>query len=262
MFTRSFALEDISVRSGGDGRTVEAYATVFNTPAEVRDQDGEYLEVIDPTAFNRAIGIAKRTSGGWNIPVIFNHGMTLFHTPSEMDSLPIGVVEDIVADKRGLFTRAHYHDSPRARSVLESIREGSITAYSFSGAFRKSDPPVPRGGFRRSRDGELPTVRRMESTLREFGPATFPVYAGAEVVGVRAEQIAAFLAVMDADERERLANILTSGTRTSDQSEADTSASVDEEPVTEDQPKGHSGRTPREQLLARYAEFIRTRSTP
>jgi hypothetical protein len=46
-YTRSFSLEDISVRSGGDGRTVEAYATVFNTPAEVRDQDGEYIEVID-----------------------------------------------------------------------------------------------------------------------------------------------------------------------------------------------------------------------
>lgn len=261
-FTRSFALEDISVRSGGDGRTVEAYATVFNTPAEVRDQDGEYIEVIDPTAFNRAIGLAKRSKGGWNIPVIFNHGMTLFHTPSEMDSLPIGVVEDIKADKRGLFTRARYHDSDRARSVLESIREGSITAYSFSGAFRKSDPSVPRGGFRRSRDGDLPTVRRMESTLREFGPATFPVYAGAEVVGVRAEQIAAFLSVMAADERDRLANILTSGTRTSDQSEADTSLSVDEEPVAEDQPEGHSGRTPKEQLMARYAEFIiRTRST-
>ena len=46
-FTRSFALEDISVRSGGDGRTVEAYATVFNIPADVRDADGEYIEVID-----------------------------------------------------------------------------------------------------------------------------------------------------------------------------------------------------------------------
>jgi len=256
-YTRSFALEDISVRSGGDGRTVEAYATVFNTPAYVRDQDGEYEEVIDPTAFNMAIGLAKRAKGGWNIPVIFNHGMTLFHTPSEMDSLPIGVVEEIKADKRGLFTRAHYHDSPRARSVLESIREGSISAYSFSGAFRRSDPKVPRGGFRRSGSGELPVVRRMESTLREFGPATFPVYAGAEVVGVRAEQAALLLSHLAPGEVHRLASLFPFGSRTSDQSEPDTSTTdEDVEAVTEEQPEGHSGRSNKEQVRARYIEFI------
>ena len=255
-FTRSFALEDISVRSGGDGRTVDAYATVFNTPAEVRDADGEYIEEIDPAAFNRTIEHARRAKGGWNIPVMFNHGMTIFHTPSEIDSVPIGVAEEIKADKRGLFTRTRYHDSPRAREVLEAIREGSITAYSFSGAFRRSDPAVPRGLFRRDRDGNLPTVRRTESTLREFGPATFPVYAGAEVVGVRAEQAALFLSRMAPGEADRLAIILASGTQL-DQPEAGT---PDEGLATEDQPEGHSARSPKEQLMARYAEFIRTRS--
>jgi len=255
-YTRSFALEDISVRSGGDGRTVDAYATVFNTPAEVRDADGEYIEEIDPAAFNRAIEHSRRAKGGWNIPVIFNHGMTIFHTPSEIDSVPIGVPEEIRADKRGLFTRTRYHDSPRAREVLEAIREGSITAYSFSGAFRRSDPPVPRGGFRSDAAGNLKTVRRTESTLREFGPATFPVYAGAEVVGVRAEQAAYLLSRMAPGEANRLATFLTSGTQL-DQLEADT---PDEGPVTEDSPDGHSVRSPKEQLLARYAEFIRTRS--
>src|SRR6266487_3898314 len=29
-YTRSFPLEDISIRAGGDGRTVDAYATVFD----------------------------------------------------------------------------------------------------------------------------------------------------------------------------------------------------------------------------------------
>lgn len=252
-YTRSFALEDISVRSGGDGRTVEAYATVFNTPAEVRDADGEYIEEIDPTAFNRAIEHARRAKGGWNIPVIFNHGMTIFHTPSEIDSVPIGVPEEIRADKRGLFTRTRYHDSPRAREVLEAIHEGSITAYSFSGAFRRSDPHIPRGGFRRDSGGNLKTVRRMESTLREFGPATFPVYAGAEVVGVRAEHAAYILSRMAPGEADRLASILASGTQL-DPPEAGT---PDEGPATEDQPEGHSVRSPRQQLLERYAEFIR-----
>jgi HK97 family phage prohead protease len=252
-FTRRFELEDISFRSG-DGRTVEAYAATFNTPTDVRDQDGEYTEVIDPTAFNMALGLARRAAGGWDIPVMFNHGMTIFQTPSEIDSVPIGVAEEIKADKRGLFTRTRYHDTPRANAVLESLRERSITGYSFSGVFRKSDPPVPRGGFRRNSRGDLPTVRRMVSTLREFGPATFPVYAGAEVVGMRAEQIQ-----IDrlATEIDRLTELFASSSR-SDQLDA---GIPDLGTATEEQPEGHSARSPKEQLMARYAEFIiRTRS--
>src|SRR5690349_1314009 len=34
-FTRSYPLDDIRIRSGGDGRTVEAYAAVFDTPSEI-----------------------------------------------------------------------------------------------------------------------------------------------------------------------------------------------------------------------------------
>jgi HK97 family phage prohead protease len=254
-YTRSFALEDISVRSGGDGRTVDAYATVFNTPTPVNDQDGKYVEEIDPAAFNRAIDHARRAKGGWSIPVIFNHGMTIFHTPSEIDSVPIGVPEEIRADKRGLFTRTRYHDSPRAREVLEAIREGSITAYSFSGAFRRSDPLVPRGGFRADHSGDLPVVRRMESTLREFGPATFPVYAEAEIVGVRA--LASLLNVVPSEELERFLELYRSGTPTDP---PETGTPDDSGPATGDPLVEHSVRSPKEELRARYAEFIRTRS--
>lgn len=251
-FTRSFALEDISVRSGGDGRTVEAYATVFNTPAYVRDQDGEYEEVIDPTAFDRTLEHKRRSKSP--IPVLFNHGMTLFHTPSEMDSVAIGVVEEIKADKRGLFTRARYHDTPRAHEVLEAIRSRAITSYSFSGVFKKSTPNVPRGGFRRSSDGTLPVVRRNESTLRELGPAQFAVYEGAEVVGVRAEQIARSMFNMDPEERQRLAALI-SGTQY-DPSEIDTA--LEEALVTEDPPEeALRSASPKQILMANYANFLR-----
>jgi hypothetical protein len=37
---------------GGDGRTVEAYATPFDSPAEIKDQHGHYLEKIHPGAFD------------------------------------------------------------------------------------------------------------------------------------------------------------------------------------------------------------------
>lgn len=255
-YTRSFALEDISVRSGGDGRTVEAYAAVFNTPSSVRDPDGEYEEIIDPAAFNRAIDHARRAKGGWNVPVMFNHGMTLFGTPSPQDSVPIGTAEEIRADSRGLFTRTRYHRSQRADDVLEAIREGSITAYSFSGEFYRSDPLVPRGGFRPGRGGKLSTVRRTESSLREYGPTPFPVYSGAEVVGMRAEQAALMLGSLHPDEYDRLALMFRSGTPLVDPPEPGTPD--DSGPAAADPPAEtrHSDRSPKEMIRASRAQFI------
>ena len=39
-FVRNYPLEDITIRSGGDGRTVEAYAAVFNVDTEIHDHQG------------------------------------------------------------------------------------------------------------------------------------------------------------------------------------------------------------------------------
>ena len=188
-FYRSFPLEDISIRSGGDGRTVEAYAAVFNTPAPISDQDGQYIEELDPAVFNRAISDAapQGSRKNWRIGVFYNHGMTIMGTPSDRHSMPIGKINDIKADNRGLWTEIRYNRTPLADEVLENIREGSIPGYSFSGMFRRSSPLVPRGGFRANhRTGELPTVRRTESTLKELGPTPFPYYKDAEIVGMRA----------------------------------------------------------------------------
>lgn len=200
-YLRSYPLDDISVK--GDGRTVEAYAAVFDTPTLVVDQDGEYEEVCDRTMFNRALGRARRAKGGWDVPVMYNHGQTIYGTPSERHSVPIGVPEDIHADGHGLYTRTRFSKTQLADEVLEAIRDGSVRAYSFAGVFHKSDPPVPPMGFRRS-GSTLSRVRRIESSLREFGPTPFPVYAGAEVVGVRAEQAALLLNRLSSEEFERL----------------------------------------------------------
>jgi hypothetical protein len=62
-FVRAWALDDIRIRSGGDGRTVEAYAAVFDTPTEVHDQDGHYNEVIDIRCRSAPRSRSGRTSG-------------------------------------------------------------------------------------------------------------------------------------------------------------------------------------------------------
>ena len=213
-YTRSFPLEDISVRSGGDGRTVDAYATLFDVPAEIHDEDGEYEEENDQAMYNRALSDAapQGSRQSWRVGVFYNHGMTIWKTPSDLYSLPVGVPLEIRPEKRGLFTRTRYHKGETCDRILAAIDEGSLTAYSVSGRYLRSTPPVPRGqGFRRSRDGSLIRVRRLEATLREYGPTPFPAYAGAEIVGVRAEHIATMLSTLDRGERDRLAEMIRSG---------------------------------------------------
>lgn len=177
---------DAEIKS--DGRTVEAYAAVFDVPAEIRDHQGHYNEVIDPAAFNRVINRAKPQGGRdyWLTKVFYNHGMTLHGTPSEEASVPVGRTEHIETDAKGLLTVTRYLDDPFSQKILGAIREGAITAQSFTGQIVRSDPnTVGRRQHARTRDGQLPTVRRLELGLTEYGPTPVPAYANAEVVGVR-----------------------------------------------------------------------------
>lgn len=181
-FVRSFALQDIAIRSGGDGRTVEAYAAVFDTPAEIVDGQGHYTEVIDRAAFNRTIA-----NNATRVGVFYNHGLNLYGGASDRGSVPIGTPEEIRADHNGLLTVTRYNKTPLADEVLEAIRSGGIAGYSFTGRLIRSDPSrPPSGGFNRGRDGMLRTVRRHELGLQEYGPTPMPAYTEAAILGVRA----------------------------------------------------------------------------
>lgn len=192
-YSRSYPLEDISIRSGGDGRTVEAYAAVFDTPTTIVDHDGHYTEVLDRTAFNRAVSDSapQGSRQSWKVGVFYNHGMTMLGTPSDRHSMPVGTPLEIRVEPRGLLTVTRYNRTSLADEILENIREGAISGYSFSGMFKRSTPVRPRGGFRADSAGNLPVVRRMESSLREYGPTPFPAYEAASIMGMRAQQILA-----------------------------------------------------------------------
>jgi HK97 family phage prohead protease len=180
-FTRSFPLEDISIRSGGDGRTVDAYAAVFGQEVPISDQDGKYRERIHPLSFNKTIA-----DKGTRFSVLYNHGMTIYGTPSDSGSMPIGTPLEVRADTRGLFTSTRYNKTPLGEATLEAIASGSLRAQSFRGAFIRSDKAIPRGGFRANTAGEYPILTRQEISLKEYGPTPFPAYSDAEIVGVRA----------------------------------------------------------------------------
>jgi len=202
---RTFVFEpdDITIRSDGTGRTVEAYAAVFNQPTEVVDWEGHYREQVDPKAFNQTI-----SRNGGRFPVLYNHGRTLLGTASDIGSVPIGNSTEVRADGRGLLTVSRYNANPLADQVLESIRNGDPMGMSWSGRIIAQDVKTPRGGFKPGADGSLSLVTRTEIALREFGPTPYPAYPGAEILGVRSVDIARALREMDDDERAEMAALL------------------------------------------------------
>jgi phage head maturation protease len=280
LYIRSFPLEDIRIRSGGDGRTVEAYAAVFDTPAEIHDQDGHYTEVNDRVMFNRAISDAAPAGSrtGWRVRVFYNHARTIYGTPSERGSMPIGTPLEIKADTRGLLTVTRYHRTALADEALELIREGAIDGYSFQGMYLRSSATdaagrpitrIPRGGFRPDPAGKLVTVRRMESTLKEYGPTPFPAYVEAGVVGMRAEAAALLLSGLAPGERAQLAELIRDGAPpdapaeaadSSDDQPSPDAPDTESGPVADDPPPpDHLGHKIPHALLQRIAAAKTTR---
>jgi HK97 family phage prohead protease len=258
-YCRSFPLEDISVRAGGDGRTVEAYAAVFNSPAPVHDQDGEYTEELDPSCFSRAIANAAPQGNrrNWKIGVFYNHGRTISGAPSDRHSMPVGKIVDIKADQRGLWTEVRYNRTQLADEVLENIREGSISGYSFQGQFRRSAPLIPRGGFRKNyRTGEVPHVRRLESTLLELGPTPMPVYEGAAVTAMRADQLLGAMAA-DPELAMRMISMFSASTHDGDPLPDTGTPPHGDSPAEDSHPMlVHSGRSLKQEMQTQRSAFL------
>jgi HK97 family phage prohead protease len=188
---RAFVIEDLHVRSDGDGRVVEAYAADWSR-YEISDQDGHYHEELAPTSFAKTIN-----DKGTRFGVLFNHARTVDGAPNPAASLPVGVPLEVRADERGVFTATRYLDNPLADHVLDAIKKGAITAQSFSGRFTKSVKSYPAG---RSR-GSLPLITRNEVDMREYGPAVFAANTNALILGTRAEQFIRTLLATPTDER-------------------------------------------------------------
>ena len=189
-YMRLYPLEDIHiVRSADekDGRIVEAYATVFDEPAQISDHEGDYIETIDPAAFNKVLADVSRSRRGLaQVKVLYNHGRTIDGSASDKYSMPIGVPVEIRPEARGLLTRTRYSRTATGEEILSLIEDQAITSQSFTGRIVRSDPQLRRGDRHRPDSaGQLRTVRRMELGLREYGPVLWPAYSGAEILGVR-----------------------------------------------------------------------------
>lgn len=161
----------------GDGFTLEGYAAVFGTPTRIDSWEGRFDEVIERGAFAKTI--TERT------PVLqFDHGHDV-----ATGSVPIGAIEELKEDERGLFVRARLHDNARVEPIRQAIESGAIDGMSFR--FR-----VTREEWDETDDVPTRTIREVE--LFELGPVVFPAYE-ATTVGVRS-----LLAGLDIEEKSRL----------------------------------------------------------
>ena len=228
VFRREWALDGLEIiRSGqgGDGRTVEAYATPFDKPTEVKDQHGHYIETIHRSAFDDVL-----RGGFGKVKVFYNHGLHMNGQPSDRWSVPVGTPVDIRPDGKGLRTITRYNEGADGDQIIEAIRNGAITGYSFRGPIRQSDPPrIPR-----ARDGHpLPTVTRMKLGLTEYGPTPVPYYADANILALRSR-----LSTVDPQVWDRLVDFFSTSTPEDQEALRTTiTATPTEGPGAEDQPQ-------------------------
>lgn len=172
----------------GDGRTVEAIITPFNSPTYILDRQGEYDEKINQHAFDRILERlrpqGRRTT--WNVPIFYNHGMTLHGTPSESGSLAYAVPLDIRADANYLISDYRVLPGERGDIMLDLLAAGAV-GHSFTGRIMRSNPEPGSSGYRRGRNGELTLVERLELGLKEFGATPIPAYDDTHALSIRSD---------------------------------------------------------------------------
>ena len=144
---------------GGDGLTFEGYAAVFNRTALIPDAAGDFEEQIAPGAFTESLARRK--------PVLmFEHGKHPL-----IGSMPLGRIDDIREDAKGLFISARLSDNWLIQPVRDAVKDGAVTGMSFR--FR---PPAAEDQRWEQRDGkpDLRTLLRLDPP--EVGPVVFPAY--------------------------------------------------------------------------------------
>jgi HK97 family phage prohead protease len=154
------AIAEPIVRSEhSDGLTLEGYAAVFNSRAHIVDHLGEYDEVIKPGAFTRSIG--ARTPF-----LMYQHGRHPL-----IGQYPLGRIETLREDSKGLFVQARMTDSWITAPVRDGINNGAISGMSI--AF---ESPKDKVSWSNEADGvKLRTVH--EAKLYELGPVLGEAYA-------------------------------------------------------------------------------------
>ncbi len=178
--------------SESDGRTLEGYAAVFDSPTLINNFEGHFVEVIERGAFAKTVRNNPK-------PVLqFDHG-----THPLIGGMPIGTIQELREDEEGLFVRARLSDSFLTEPVRVAIADGALNGMSFKFT-------IPEGGVTVTRENDVELRTLTEVTLHELGPVVWPAYADTSV-GVRSKSLTDILTA-DEDARALFAAALYGAT--------------------------------------------------
>lgn len=168
----------------GDGRTLDGYAAVFDTPTEINSWEGAFTEKLAFGAFRKTL--RERT------PVLqFDHGRD-----ARTGSVPIGAFQTLEEDDKGLHVVARLFDNPVVEPIRQAIEGKAITGMSFrfeivrdewrnteTGKTIKAGPDLWDLLWENDDPAKIERTIK-EVKLHEAGPVVFPQYVETSV-GVR-----------------------------------------------------------------------------
>ena len=159
-----------------DGRTFVGYGAVFNSPTRINSWEGDFDEQIAPGAFRKSL--RERTP-----KFQFDHG----HHPL-IGSIPIGMIEDIHEDDRGLYVQARLGAHIIIDLIREAIASGAIDGMSFRFSVVRDEwldkdgnkvkpDDVKRILYYGEQPERTPLLRILkEVRVAEVGPVVWPAY--------------------------------------------------------------------------------------
>lgn len=181
----------------GDGLTLEGHAAVFGVRTWIDSWEGSFWEQIRAGAFKKTI--RERT------PVMqFDHGRHPL-----VGSIPIGRINDLREDNKGLYVKARLSDNWLIEPVRDAIRDEAVNGMSFRFSVVREEWRDAKGKIVKDEElmdllwspGDRGPLERtlIELRMPELGPVVFPAYVDTDV-SVRARDVAE---VLTGDERMR-----------------------------------------------------------
>lgn len=154
---------------GGDGGPVMAgHFAVFDQWTEINSWEGNFLEKFAPGAFKKTIRDQRD-----GMKVLFQHGFDYM-----IGDKPLGPIEELREDDEGVYYEVPLLDAPYVRDeILPGLEQGLYGASFRFRVIREEFNDDP--GMSDDNPQGLPERVVKEVHVPEFGPVTFPAYAGA-----------------------------------------------------------------------------------
>src|ERR1041384_5720126 len=164
------ARQGIEWRSAGDGAmpTMTGHFAVFNQWTRIESAwEGTFMERVAPGTFAKTIRENRA-----NMRVTLNHG-----SDPQAGDKPLGPIEVLNEDETGAYYEVPLLDTSYNRDILPGLQAGLYGAsFRFRVMKEAFDQKPKRSDY--NPDG-LPERTIKEASVEEFGPVTFPAYAGA-----------------------------------------------------------------------------------